>query len=110
MKKFTKLVFISATFFNSDQQGSGFQIPPQWLKVFISYLNTDRDYQGSILYSYTWKSKLYFQLEVPTDKCIFCQVINYNGEFIKWPDNLFQQFMDERTNENLVWKHRKVEV
>ena len=80
---------------------------PRWLRGFTRNLNEDKYYFGSVMYRYYWDSKIYYQLEVPSDNCIFCQVIDYRGEFIKWPDNLFRKFLNERSQEKLIWHHNK---
>ena len=78
---------------------------PSWLRHFLLNLNNDRYYQGSVLYRYMWKGSYYFQLEVPSETSTFMHLINQKGEFLKWPNNHLQEFMNERSGEVVVWEY-----
>lgn len=103
MKNLTKLIFISTILHQkTDEKGMG---QPNWLKHFLLNLNKDRYYQGSVLYRYLWDGDYYFQLEVPSDSRGFSHLISQRGEFLKWSNNSFQRFLDEREQETVIWEY-----
>ena len=106
MKNLIKLIFISTALSYDNLMADNIDWP-KWLKGFIRNLNCDTYYNGSVMYRYYWSDKIYYQLEIPSNNCVFCQVINHKGEFIKWPDNLFSKFSKERSHEKLIWQHNE---
>lgn len=104
MKKLSQLIFMSAviTIDPADKKKL-----PQWLKGLLLGLSKDYHYQGSVMHRYLWKNRYYFQLEIPTDHSIFCQIINEKGEFLRWPENCFQDFVKERSQESFIWRFKQ---
>ncbi len=105
MDQFLKLVLLSVTLFN-DMNESETSVWPNWLNSFVRNLNKDDHYVGTTLHRYLWHGQVYFQLDIPSTECIYCQIISYHGEFLQWPDYHYDRFFEERTHEQLIWEYQ----
>jgi len=87
--------------FNASDQN------PEWLTQLISKIENDNYYFGAVIYRHQWHSKFYYHLMVPLDSCIYCRVYDANGNIIEWSDESFQDYIDNRRNEVVIWEYEK---
>lgn len=102
MKKLSQLVLLSTLF--QYQHNTEKERLPKWLVGLLSSLSKDYHYRKSVMYRYSWKGYYYYHLEIPNDDTVFCQIMNQKGDFIKWPEKYFQEYLDGRAEEKLIWE------
>lgn len=78
---------------------------PTWLKEKINAYSQNKDYFGTKVFRYEWKSSTVYYFAIPISSCAFCDVYNANGIKIFFSsDQMIQDFLDNRKNEVLVWE------
>ena len=76
---------------------------PRWLTQLISEIENNNYYHGAVIYRHQWHYKFYYHLMVPLDSCIYCRVYDANGNIIEWSEESFQDYIDSRKNEVVIW-------
>jgi len=79
---------------------------PEWLKVKIDSISTQKYYIGSVVNRYKWNNNYFFEFTIPFSSCILCELYYYDGtktDFLN--DNSVQNYLNNRTDKVLVWKY-----
>jgi hypothetical protein len=81
---------------------------PVWLKAKIDSMSNNKDYFGTKVFRHEWKSNFIFYIYIPINSCAYCEVYDPNGNKIHFTDDaMFQDYIDNRKNEILVWEWKK---
>jgi len=109
MKKFilmtTLLVFLFAACQNTGLDSLDYeQNIPQWLKDKIEIIEADPAMVGSIVYRYNWTDDLVFHINIPVSSCAYCELYTRDGERINYLEIDLPDFIQNRTDEVIIWK------
>jgi hypothetical protein len=101
---FVFLVFISCNNSDITEPYNYERDTPVWLKEKIDSLSVNQLYYGAKVYRYTWNRNYIYHITVPIWSCIYCELYDYYGNKIKFTDNEFSDFFNNKTDEILVWE------
>ena len=76
---------------------------PEWLTQLIAEIENEKYYAGAVIYRHQWHSKFYYHLMVPLDSCAYCRAYDTNGNIIEWTNESFQDYLENRKNEVVIW-------
>lgn len=82
---------------------------PQWLKAKIDTMSIQQRYGGTKVYRHEWNGMFTYHIAVGISSCVYCEVYDHSGNRIQFPtENVFQDYLQHRRNEILVWQWNKV--
>jgi len=103
MKKLIPLLLISVLFFSCEKFNTEFR-QPVWVQKMTDTLETNDFYWGSKIYRHEWKSDYYYHLNIPVSSCAYCNIYNKNGESVDWQKEDMEDYLENRKNEQIVWR------
>ncbi len=80
---------------------------PDWLNNYIENIKDDPSYFGTTIYRYSWKGNFVYHIMIPISSCAYCETYYFSGEKIVFANNMFQDFMNNKKNEFIVWEWKE---
>jgi hypothetical protein len=81
---------------------------PEWAKSTIDSISTIEEYEGTILYRYTWNNEYVYHFEIPISTCTYCQLFNQSGiKVVFASESQFQDFLNKKTETEVLWEWNK---
>lgn len=78
---------------------------PSWLKDKIDNMSANPEYFGTKVYRYVWNNKFVYHIMIPIGSCGYCELYEQSGIKINFVnDAIFEEFLENKTNETLVWE------
>ena len=104
ISSFLLLAFISCNKGDITQPYDYERDTPVWLKEKIDSISVNQFYHGAKVYRYTWNRNYVYHIMIPISSCIYCELYDYYGNKIEFTENEFSDFLNNKTDETLVWE------